>query len=150
MNAYPDTSFLCALYRKQGNTPQAIVFRRAMKEPLHATSLLEYEFLQSIRFQVWLHTQDPKKGYTKREGDAMQDYWDRHCAMGAVVRVPFDIVQVLRFGAFLSQGHTEARGHRTMDILHVATAVHLGAQEFLTFDANQRRLAKAAGLVVPL
>jgi predicted nucleic acid-binding protein len=35
-----------------------------------------------------------------------------------------------------------------MDILHVATALHLGATEFLTFDANQKELAEAEGLVV--
>jgi predicted nucleic acid-binding protein len=29
-------------------------------------------------------------------------------------------------------------GHRAFDILHVAAAVYLGADEFLTFDSNQR------------
>jgi predicted nucleic acid-binding protein len=37
-----------------------------------------------------------------------------------------------------------------MDILHVATAVELGAKEFLTFDGNQRKLAEAEGMIVPL
>jgi len=32
----------------------------------------------------------------------------------------------------------------------VATALHLGVTEFLTFDGNQKRLAEAEGLVVPL
>lgn len=43
-----------------------------------------------------------------------------------------------------------AAGHRLADILHVATALHLGVGEFLTFDANQRRLAVSEGLVVPV
>ena len=37
-----------------------------------------------------------------------------------------------------------------MDILNVATALELGAREFLTFDENQKRLAEAEGLVVPI
>jgi predicted nucleic acid-binding protein len=37
-------------------------------------------------------------------------------------------------------------GHRFLDILHVATARVLGASEFLSFDENQRRLARAEGL----
>ena len=37
-----------------------------------------------------------------------------------------------------------------MDILHVATALELGVKEFLTFDGNQKKLAEAEGLVVPL
>ena len=41
---------------------------------------------------------------------------------------------------------TVTGGHRAFDILHVAAAVHLGADEFLTFDSNQRRLALATGL----
>jgi predicted nucleic acid-binding protein len=31
-------------------------------------------------------------------------------------------------------------------VLHVATALHLGAREFLTFDASQRKLATAEKL----
>ena len=38
---------------------------------------------------------------------------------------------------------------RSFDILHVAAAIHLGAKEFLTFDANQRKLAEAEGFKVP-
>ena len=37
-----------------------------------------------------------------------------------------------------------------MDILHVATAIELGAKAFLTFDANQKKLAEAEGLFVPV
>jgi len=35
-----------------------------------------------------------------------------------------------------------------MDILHVATALHLEANQFLTLDVLQSKLAKAAGLKV--
>jgi hypothetical protein len=31
-------------------------------------------------------------------------------------------------------------------VLHVATALHLGAREFLTFDVNQRKLVAAVKL----
>jgi hypothetical protein len=37
---------------------------------------------------------------------------------------------------------------RSFDLLHVGMAVALGATEFLTFDARQAALAKAAGLKV--
>jgi predicted nucleic acid-binding protein len=39
-------------------------------------------------------------------------------------------------------------GHRSLDVLHVATALHLGARELLTFDTNQRKLATAEKLKV--
>jgi len=52
----------------------------------------------------------------------------------------------LRRAAELSRAHTPALGCRTLDVLHVATAVELGLRNFVTFDGRQRRLAKAAGL----
>jgi len=36
--------------------------------------------------------------------------------------------------------------HKTMDVLHVATAALARATDFLPFDKNQRALAAAAGL----
>ena len=41
-----------------------------------------------------------------------------------------------------------AGGHRGFDILHVAAALVLRADEFLTFDANQKKLAESEGLAV--
>ena len=39
-------------------------------------------------------------------------------------------------------------GTRSLDIIHVAAAVALHADMFHTFDDRQRKLARAAGLVV--
>lgn len=39
-------------------------------------------------------------------------------------------------------------GTRTLDVLHVASAVALGAQRFVTYDIRQAALAKAVGLRV--
>ena len=61
---------------------------------------------------------------------------------------PVDWAVVHQLAEDLSARHTDSGGHRLADILHVATALHLGKTEFLTFDANQRQLAKAAGLTV--
>ena len=48
----------------------------------------------------------------------------------------------------LVEHHTSAIGSRSLDILHVASALVSGATEFCTFDARQRRLAQLAGLCV--
>ncbi len=44
-------------------------------------------------------------------------------------------------------GRTSDLGTRTLDILHLAAAMVLGADSFQTFDDRQRKLAKFAGLV---
>lgn len=148
MTAYPDTSFLCAIYREQDHSPAADAWLEANPGPLPATALLEFEFLQSIELQVWLHGQDRTKGFGRREAALMRRDWEQDLATGAVKLMPCELSDVLRFAARLSEQHTAGGGHRTLDVLHVATAVHLGLREFLTFDRRQRALAKAAGLKV--
>ena len=150
MIAYPDTSFLCSVYRKQIHTPAALAYKEAMTEPLCFTRLLEFEFLQAIELQVWIHSADRKKGYSRREADQMIDDWESDIASGLNELVPCDSDAVLRLAGFYSEQRTAQGGHRSLDILHVATAVHLGAKEFLTFDERQRALAKHAGLKLPL
>lgn len=90
-----------------------------------------------------------KKGYSEREADQMIADWERDVAKGLNLLVPCDMDAVLRLAPTFSMKRTGLGGHRTLDVLHVATAVHLGAQVFLTFNARQRELAEHAGLHVP-
>jgi predicted nucleic acid-binding protein len=145
---YPDTSFLCSIYRKQEFTPAALRFRRQMNEPLHFTSLLEFEFRQAIELQVWLNSKDKKKGYSRVEADRMIADWESDVALGLNRLLPFEMDAVLRLSLVYSNQRTAQGGHRTLDIFHVATAIHLGATHFLTFDDRQRTLAQHAGLNV--
>ena len=150
MLAYPDTSFVCSLYREQVHSERADAYRETMTEPLHFTRLLEFEFLQAIELQVWLHATDRKKGYTRSEADQMLEDWETDIASGLNKVVPYDSDAVLRLAGSYSKSRTAQVGHRSLDILHVATAIHLGAKEFLTFDERQRTLAQHAGLKIPL
>jgi predicted nucleic acid-binding protein len=67
---------------------------------------------------------------------------------GALVVVTADWPDVHRLAETLSKRHTMRAGIAAFDVLHVATALHLGAREFLTFDTNQRKLAAAEKLKV--
>ena len=148
MTAYPDTSFLCAVYRSQDNSPDAAAHFKALTEPLHVTGLLLYEFRQSLRFQVWRHTHDPKQGISETDCDNALADLQSDLDSGAVVIAAADWADVHRTAERLSSVHTRAEGHRALDTLHVATALHLEAKEFLTFDERQRKLALAEGLAV--
>jgi len=150
MAAYPDTSFLCSLYRAQVNSPQAAAYFQSMPGPLEVTTLLLYEFRQAVRFQIRLHRHHPQKGYSKPEGSKMLADLKSDLITGAVVVIPGPWPQVHSAAERLSELYTDANGHRSMDILHIATAIELGVTEFLTFDANQKKLAEAEGLVVPV
>ena len=50
----------------------------------------------------------------------------------------------------LSAMHTRTGGHRGFDILHVAATLQLKGERLLTFDGNQKKLADAEGLGVPM
>lgn len=146
---YADNSFLCSIYRVQDHSAAANRLRQGIGEPLHFTNLLEFEFLQAIELQVWLHSRDKTTGYSRREADRMISDWEKDIATGINRLVSFDMNAVLRHSRSLSGQTTAKGGHRTLDIFHVATAVHLGASRFLTFDVRQRALAIHAGLEVP-
>jgi predicted nucleic acid-binding protein len=148
MIAFPDTSFLCAFYRRQDNSPAAAAYFKAMPEALHVSGLLLYEFRQSVRFQVWLHARDKSKGYPQADGDRALADLQTDLDTGALVVVTADWPDVHRLAETLSKRHTTTGGHRSLDVLHVATALHLGAREFLTFDTNQIKLALAEKLKV--
>jgi predicted nucleic acid-binding protein len=148
MIAFPDTSFLCALYVQQTHSPAAAAHFKALPEALHVSSLVLYEFRQSVRFQVWIHAKDKTKGYPRNVAEAALDQLDANMEAGAIVPAPADWPDVHRLAERLSKRHTISGGHRAFDVLHVATALHLGAREFLTFDASQRKLATAEKLRV--
>ena len=148
MRAFPDTSFLFALYRQQDNSQTARKHYDAMREPLHVSTLLLYELRQSIRFQIWLHKQNPQKGIPSEQGEEALADLAANVGSGAVLIVAVDWADVHRIAERLSATYTKTKGHRALDILHVATALHLTARDFLTFDSKQRRLAGAEGLQV--
>ena len=46
----------------------------------------------------------------------------------------------------ISREHTSRLGCRTLDVIHVATAIQLGLRDFVTFDRRQQQLVQAVGL----
>ena len=150
MIVFPDTSFICSLYRRQLNSLQAVAYQKMLPKPLPVSTLLLLEFRQSVRLQTRLFVQDRSKGFAKAEGSAMLRAIQSDLSDGILEMVAPDWADVHRIAEELSSKYTESGGHRLADILHVATAIHLGAEQFLTFDVNQRKLAEAEGMIVPL
>jgi predicted nucleic acid-binding protein len=150
MNAFPDTSFLCALYRKQENSETAIPWMERARLPLPVSRLVLWEFRHSARFQSWLHRNNPKKGYPAREARLMLAKLQENLIAGALEIVPTDWTEVHGIAERLSDKYAESHGNRAMDTLHLATALHHAAKEFLTFDARQRKIAELEGMTVPL
>ena len=148
MNCFFDTSFLCSVYRTQEHSAKADAFMAARTGPLPVSTLLLLEFRQSVRFQVRLNAGDRTKGFGKHEATQMLKDLEADLRTKVLEVVAVDWSAVHQRAEELSARHTEHTGHRLADIMHVATALHLGKGDFLTFDGNQKRLAAAEGLKV--
>lgn len=149
MEFFPDTSFLCSRYREQIFSPRVDAWLAKNKAPLPVSTFLLLEFRQSCRLQVRLHHHDRTKGCGQREATAMLRDLQSDLSQHILQVRPVDWPDVHQIAERISSSHTTTSGHRLADILHVATAIHLGMEGFLTFDERQRTLAEAEGLVVP-
>ncbi|MBK1835223.1 type II toxin-antitoxin system VapC family toxin [Roseibacillus ishigakijimensis] len=146
MRVYPDTSFLCSLYRKQVHTPVALSYVRSQTEPILVSSFLVLEFRQSVRLQGWIHERNPSQGFSLFETDGMLRDFQSDLRTGIWKMVSPDWAEVHQLGEAISRKHTAVSGNRLVDILHLATALHLGCETFLSFDKRQQALATAEGL----
>ncbi len=150
MECFPDTSFLCSNYREQVFSPRADAWMERRTGPLPVSSLLLLEFRQSSRLQGRLYRLDGTKGFPAEQGAAMIRDLQSDLAHRVLEVRPVDWPDVHQIAERLSAVHTGGGGHRLADILHVATALHLGMEGFLTFDDRQRALAESEGLCVPI
>lgn len=147
---YPDTSFLCALYIAQSTSAGALAFMKSQTTALISTSLLLYEFRQSVQFQVFRHSKDAARGYSMSVARNALSTLQANISAGVFRQGQVDWADVHKIAEGLAFKHTAKAGHRSFDVLHVASALHLGVTEFLTFDGNQKKLAEAEGLAVPV
>ena len=135
-----DTSFLFSLYGRDAHTPRAATAVTRLGQALTLTLLNEYELLNAVRFAVF------RQVLPTTAGASIIAAFEADLATGKLIVEQCNLTLVLGEAKRLSSAHTLAGGHRSFDILHVASAVHLTAGAFLSFDANQRALAKTAGL----
>ena len=142
MKSYPDTSFLFSLYVQQAHSTKAAAHMKGAKTALPLTSLGRFELFNAIRLAVF------RKALGVREAHADMAAIEMDIAGGVLAVTPCDWAAVHAAAERLSAEHTLASGYRGMDVLHVATALTLGATEFLTFDASQAVLARAEGVNV--
>jgi predicted nucleic acid-binding protein len=148
MIAFIDTSILCALLRVQDTSPEAWELSKELNAPLTLSTLVAFEFRQSARLQSFRFASDRTQGWSTGETERMLAQFDANLAAGAFVHAAVDWPEVHALAEQYSRAHTLQRGHRSLDVLHVATAVHLKADLFCTVDRLQAELARSAGLKV--
>jgi len=110
--------------------------------PILMTPLGELELLNALSLRLFrkeLELPAIEGAYALFEADLVE---------GVVQRAPLPS-DAYEQAARIAQRHTPRLGTRTLDVLHVASALTLSARTFYTFDRRQRVLAKREGLIVP-
>ncbi len=142
MVIYPDTSFLVSLYVQEPSTPSAERFVQDIDGPLAFTPFHRLEFRTALRLRVF------RKELSLPQLRSIFLKMEAHLTGGVFQHSPLVWADALREAERLGEAHLKEIGARTGDLLHVASAVVLGARDFLTFDHRQTDLARRAGLKV--
>jgi len=143
MSDYADTGFICSLYAPDANTERAAKFMDRQNTPISFSWLNQVEFRNALRLRVF------RKEISAAHRDHSLNLLLSDLSAGIFKNVELAQSNVLIETERLSAQHSEKFGTRSLDILHVAMAVTLGSERFLSFDTRQVKLAKAAGLKVP-
>lgn len=141
MNAYADTSLLISLYGRDANTFAAVSLARNHRPTFFLTPFGEAEFTNAIEVRIF------QGQWTRAEAQTMQDRFRFHLSAG-VFQLQELSPEIWPLAMTLSRRHSAKLGTRTLDVLHVASALILKPDAFLTFDERQRKLARAEGLRV--
>lgn len=142
MSAYADTSFLVSLYGRDANSRAAISIVQQDRPVFMVTPFGEMEFT-SIVFAI---TARPRS-WTVSDARAIEQDFARDLQTGIWQWEDFPAETWTR-ARELSRRHAPAPGCRALDALHVAAALVLAADGFYTFDRDQAKLDRAAGLQV--
>ena len=152
MRAYADTSFVVALLAPAAGTGEAVdAYRGLRKPPRFFTRFHEAEVMNALRLRVFIEEREGKpaqRAAARRERSAALSRMKHYHTLGVLRRAAVEWDAVLDRVIELSEKHTERLGTRTLDVIHVAAALLLESEVFLTGDTRQARLAKGEGLEV--
>jgi len=138
VTVYADTSFLISLYLPDRHTSE--VERRLSSRPsLWMTPLHVAEWTHAVEQHVF------RKAISRSEADRLLQRFEEHPSQNLWREAPLPD-RAFEICAQLAHRHAARLGVRTLDTLHVASALELKADHFWTFDARQAKLALAAGL----
>lgn len=152
MRSYADTSFLVKLLANEPGSEAAVAeyrrlgLPRLFYLPLHA---LEVENATHQKAFHQRRTLSPgARGQVARETVAALSRLRQMLERNQFSEVAADWEDAVCRARALSAQHTETTGARSLDLLHVAFALDLECELFLTTDKCQGLIARAEGLLV--
>jgi predicted nucleic acid-binding protein len=139
-NVYVDPSALLKLYLHEPESRAMTAWRARLRGPLAVTLFGRVELVNAIGLAAYRGL-IPKAAHKAALAALDDDF-----AAGRCVQTDLLWRTVLRGAEELSRAQTPSLGTRSLDVLHVASALTLKRKYFLTFDQRQQKMARAAGL----
>jgi predicted nucleic acid-binding protein len=142
MNAYADTGFVVTLYKEEATSASAAALMAGQTAGVSLSQLGALEFRNALHLAVF------RGELTASDAAPMQSLFQEDVANGIFVITPVPASTLFAKAMELADRHSAGLGTRSLDLLHVAAALLLKADTFLSFDERQRKAAKAEGLKV--
>ena len=139
---YIDTSVIVKLYIKEEYSLEVSHWIRKNNEAIPLTRFHELEFTNAVYLKQF------RTEMTNEQALLVLSKFDEHQRRGVYYRPQINWTDAIHFALDLSQSHTKTTGSRSLDILHVASALAIKANRFLTLDKRQSALADLAGLTI--
>jgi len=139
---YVDTSVLVTLFIKEKHSRKASDWIIANNEAIPKRVFHALEFTNAIQLKRF------RKEISDQQAKSVLKRVDEHEKEGIFYTPPLNWAKVFAISLDLSANHTKSIGSRLLDMIHVASALAMGADRFFTFDAKQSQLASAAGLQI--
>jgi predicted nucleic acid-binding protein len=141
LSGYADTSFLISVYTPDANSHLAVDVMHRAQLPLFLTAFGEIELLNALQLRLF------RRELTALEVKEAHSAIRRHIDSQVYVLKPFSPA-IFEKAKQITQRRTRELGVRTLDLLHVASALVLEAEVFYSFDIDQRKLARAERLTL--
>lgn len=151
MRAYVDANVLVRLYLNFDGSNEARDLTHGVEArkcwPLPATTLLCLEVNNALQRMAYEHRGSGQWRISPEGAAAARGDFEEDLESGTVLRpITVSLEEIApQFDALVTR-HTAKHGFRTYDLLHVASALHLGCDTFWSFDAKALKLARLEGL----
>ncbi len=154
MRVYADSSVILRLVTGEAGAQQAAAeYRRLGRPSLFYLPLHALEVENGIRQRAFHERRvlpSGRRGRIAQERDAALGRLAGWVKRGALKELVLDTDPATDRARQISATHSEKLGARAIDLLHVACALLLQSEAFLTSDQRQAALATAEGLQVTL
>lgn len=137
-----DTSVLLKTYVYENRSEEAI---RLLEDQVNLPPIsppLKLEFVNALHLKAF------RNEISSKERDRYLAAFKEDLSHGRFANPRIDLATVYHTAEQLAKSHSTKLGTRSMDILHVAIALEIGATVFISFDHRQQTLAKVCGLKV--